>query len=68
MADPKHPTNPEWVMKDPLIDPPPRGDRQLLLINEGGVLITGPWDDRCLAWAYKPVIPDSVKKRMYAPR
>lgn len=68
MADPKHPTNPDWVMEDPLLNPPPRGGQELLLINAGGVLIKGPWDDSCLAWCYKPVIPLSVKQRMYAPR
>lgn len=64
MSDPKHPTNSEWEMFDPAVNPPPQNGQTLLLINEGGVLITGPWNPRCFAWAYKPKIPASVKARM----
>lgn len=58
-----HPTNAKWKMFDPEKFPPPQGGESLLLINAGGVLIIGPWHDTCLAWAKKPVIPDSVKAR-----
>lgn len=59
----RHPTNPEWVLFDPLLVPPPRGE-ELLLINEGGVLIKGQWTDDCIAWGHKPKIPASVKERL----
>jgi hypothetical protein len=62
MSDPKHPTNREWVMFDPEEFPPPRGP-ELLVVTEGGVLIKHPWFDGAIAWAYKPVLPKSVKER-----
>lgn len=62
MADSLHPTNRAWALFDPIAHPAPRG-ASLLLINEGGSLIIGPWHDGCLAWGYKPVIPASVKAR-----
>jgi hypothetical protein len=65
MSDPKHPTNPAWVMEDPLINPPPRGE-ELLMVNSGGSLIKGLWDPTCIAWSRKPKVPQSVKDRMTA--
>lgn len=65
MSDPLHPTNKEWEMFDPLVKPPPL-DADLLILNEGGVLIRGRWYEGALAWAYKPVVPKSVKLRMDA--
>lgn len=62
MADPKHPVNRAWELFDPLVTKPPAGEN-LLLINQGGTLVTGPWHEGCLAWGYKPVIPASVKAR-----
>jgi hypothetical protein len=62
MADPKHPTNDAWSLFDPLERPAPRG-ASLLLINEGGSLIIGTWHAGCLAWGFKPRIPDAVKAR-----
>lgn len=61
--DPKHPTNKDWVMFDPVEHPPPVG-QTLLILNEGGVLITGLWYQGALAWCYKPVVPVSVKSRI----
>jgi hypothetical protein len=58
-----HPTNPRWVLFDPKEFPAPRG-ADLLLINEGGVLIRGQWYEGALAWGYKPVIPATVKARL----
>ena len=63
MSDPHHPTNPLWELFDPAIHAPPRGV-DLLLINNGGVLITGQWYEGALAWGYKPSIPQSVKERI----
>jgi hypothetical protein len=63
MSDPKHPTNHSWELFDPTLHTPPKGVN-LLLINEGGVLITGTWYAGALAWGYKPTIPASVKARM----
>jgi hypothetical protein len=63
MSDPKHPTNPDWVLFDPLLRPAPKGET-LLLINEGGVLIQGTWYPGALAWGRKPRIPQSVKERI----
>ena len=60
-----HPTNRDWVLFDPLLVKPPIGE-VLLLINEGGTLITGPWAEGCLAWGKKPIIPASVKARQTA--
>lgn len=62
MSDPLHPTNQGWELFDPLIKPPPAGVN-LLLINDGGVLIVGPWYRGAQAWGYKPSIPQSVKDR-----
>lgn len=50
-------------MFDPEERPPPVG-QTLLLLNEGGVLIPGPWYKGVLAWCYKPVVPESVKNRI----
>ena len=63
MSDPKHPTNGEWELFDPQIYEPPTGVN-LLLVNEGGVLIQGPWYKGALAWGYKPVLPKSVKDKL----
>ena len=62
MSDPLHPVNRAWVLFDPLIKPPPRG-QNLILINAGGTLCTGPWHEGALAWGYKPIVPESVKAR-----
>jgi len=62
MSDPKHPTNRDWVLNDPLIDQAPAGV-SLMLINAGGSLVIGLWTDDCLAWGKKPIIPASVKAR-----
>ena len=62
MSDPLHPTNRTWSLFDPEEHPAPRGV-SLLLINEGGTLVVGPWHEGCLAWGYKPVIPAAVKAR-----
>ena len=63
MSDPKHPTNQGWELFDPLLRTPPRGV-SLLLINNGGKLIVGPWYHGALAWGYNPSIPQSVKDRI----
>lgn len=63
MPDPKHPTNPDWELFDPLVVPPPLG-KDLLILNEGCTLKVGRWYEGALAWGYKPVIPDSVKARV----
>jgi hypothetical protein len=63
MSDPKHPTNPAWELFDPIVNKPPKGEN-LLLLNEGGVLITGKWYIGALAWGRKPSIPQSVKDRL----
>lgn len=68
MSDPLHPVNDEWVMYDPVEVHPPLGGENLLLLNAGGVLIQGPWHTGCLAWARKPRVPDSVKRRITAAR
>ena len=63
MSDPKHPTAPAAELFDPEIKPPPKNGEHLLLINPGGVLIIGPWHAGCLAWGFKPRIPQTVKDR-----
>lgn len=63
MSDPKHPTNPAWELFDPLVNKPPKGV-DLLLINNGGVLVIGKWYIGALAWGRKPGIPQSVKDRL----
>lgn len=65
LTDPKHPTNPEWIMFDPLVKAPPTGV-ELLVLTEGGVLVKSPWRPEYKAWAFKPKVPDSVKSRMDA--
>lgn len=65
MSDPLHPTNEEWEMFDPEVCKPPLGVN-LILLNEGGTLIVGPWYQGAQAWAYKPKVPASVKARIRA--
>lgn len=62
MSDPKHPTAASTTLFDPDVSPPPLGVN-LLLINEGGVLVVGPWYKGAQAWGYKPRIPQSVKDK-----
>lgn len=50
-------------MKDPEIDPPPVGE-SLLILNPGGVLHISSWYKGAMAYANKPVVPESVKARM----
>lgn len=57
------PTNKDWVLFDPLNNPPPRGV-DLLVVTSGGVLTTGPWRDDYVAWGFRPVLPPSVKARL----
>lgn len=56
------PTNPEWVLFDPQITPPP-SNVDLCVVTSGGVFTTGPWRDDYIAWGLRPVLPESVKKR-----
>ena len=63
MSDFLHPTNQQWELFDPLLHPPPRGV-SLILINEGGVMITGQWYQGAIAWGMKPKIPATVKARL----
>jgi len=65
MADPLHPTNPEWELFDPEVEKPPVGVT-LVLLNEGGTMIVGPWYPGAQAWGYKPKVPASVKARIRA--
>jgi hypothetical protein len=51
-------------MFDPEVAPPPQTGEDLLLLNSGGRLITGPWSSDCAAWAYKPKVPLAVKARL----
>lgn len=57
------PTDKSWVLRDPFEAPPPPGV-DLLVVTGGGVLTTGPWRDDYIAWGFRPVLPDSVKKRL----
>lgn len=61
-SDPKYPTNSEWMMFDPEVQPPPKGVT-LLVLSEGGVLLKHPWYEGAIAWAYLPAVPQSVKDR-----
>lgn len=44
MSDPLHPTNPDWILFDPEVNPPPK-EVHLLLVTAGGVLVIGPWHE-----------------------
>lgn len=72
MSDPLRPTNPEWVLFDPIdkdspdYREPPSSGEDLLLVSEGGILNTGPWRPGALAWGYRPKLPPSVKARISA--
>jgi hypothetical protein len=57
------PTNPTWVLEDPLLSPPPR-NVDLLVVTGGGIFTTGPWRDDYIAWGLRPVLPQSVKTRL----
>jgi hypothetical protein len=63
MTTPPRPTAQVTELFDPEIHKPPTGV-QLLLVNPGGVLITGHWFSGCLAWGLYPKIPASVKARL----
>jgi len=63
VSDPLHPTNAEWVLQDPVLNPAPRGVN-LILVNEGGSLITGQWYEGAIAWGLKPKLPETVKARL----
>ena len=63
MAGPRHPTHPDYVMFDPLVEPPPQGVI-LLVATEGGTCVPGYWTNDCIAWTYKPRIPQTVKDRL----
>lgn len=63
MSDPRHPTNAEWVLEDPVLNPAPKGVI-LILVNEGGSLITGQWYEGAIAWGFKPKVPETVKARL----
>lgn len=64
MSDPLHPTAQVTELFDPAVHTPPRGVN-LLLINEGGCLIVGPWYEGAKAWGYKPRVPQSVKDKQW---
>ncbi len=59
----KRPTARVTELYDPELFPPPQS-MPLILINPGGVLITGFWFKGCLAWGYYPKIPATVKARL----
>lgn len=63
MSDPTQLTTSDLMFRDPDIDPPPRGVNMLLL-NQGGVLIVGTWSDDCWGWCPKPKVPQSIKEKM----
>lgn len=63
MSEPIQLTTDELYFRDPDIDPPPRAT-SLLLLNPGGVLIVGSWDDTCLGWCPKPRIPTTIKDKI----
>ncbi len=67
MSSPKNPTAQVTELFDPLLHSPPLGVN-LMLINEGGCLIIGPWYPGAMAWGFKPKIPRSVKTRLAAAR
>lgn len=52
--------------RHPADDPPPKGV-SLLMINESGVLIKGPWpaDDRMACWQPLPKMSEELKERLY---
>ncbi len=63
MSDPTQLTTNELLFRDPEVDPPPRGVNMLML-NEGGVLIVGQWNNDCLAWCPKPKVPKALKEKL----
>jgi len=65
MTEYKRPTAQATELFDPLLEPAPL-NVSLLLVSPGGVLIEGPWFDGCIAWGYRPKLPQSVKDRLNA--
>lgn len=63
MSDPTQLTTDQLYFRDPDEEPPPRGVNMLLL-NEGGVLIIGQWADNCVGWCPKPRIPIALKEKL----
>lgn len=63
MSDPTQLTTDQLYFRDPDEEPPPKGVNMLLL-NEGGVLIIGQWADICVGWCPKPRIPVALKEKL----
>ncbi len=66
---PGHPTNPDWELfdvRDSRHPRPPKG-AELLLLNEGGVLIKGNYHKGVRYWAFKPGIPKDPPEEFLIP-
>lgn len=63
MSDPTQLTTDQLYFRDPDEEPPPRGVNMLLL-NQGGVLIIGQWSADCVGWCPKPRIPKALKEKL----
>ena len=59
----EHLTTDQLYFRDPAVEPPPKGVNMLLL-NRGGVLIIGQWNDDCVGWCPKPRIPKGLKHKL----
>lgn len=61
--DHRYESTPRAELYDPLIVPPPKGTK-ILVVNPGGVLLVSEWFEGAVAWGRLPQIPASVKARM----
>lgn len=57
-------TDSRYVMIDPLVEPPPTGV-DLLVLSPGGITGKSKWYEGAMAWFPLPVVPQSVKDRLY---
>lgn len=57
-----HPEHELYDIEDPE-DPRPRPGATLLVINEGGCLISSPWRVGYRYWTYPPAIPKNAHDR-----
>lgn len=57
------PTNPDWVLFDAGIYPPPKGIKLLLGDSKRGVTVEGMWQDGFDSWGYFPKFPDTLKRK-----
>ncbi len=55
--------SPRSEFLDPKTNPPPLGEK-VLLLTEAGVVIVGNWQEGCIGWSPRPNVPEFMKQRI----